>query len=133
MGWDFSGNSSFDEGDTYQVIEIIPAQKETAMQTTKPHKHAELIKAWADGAIIQSQHHRSGEWSDCISNKPIWDVGCNYRIKPEAKPDYVAYGKLNMDCAHLYDTPDHSTNFKATFNGETGEPIKFELYKHEAQ
>ena len=38
-----------------------------------------------------------------------------------------------MDNAHFYDTPDHSTNFKATFDGETGKPIKFELYKHEAQ
>ena len=133
VGWDFSGNTVYDDEGTLQVVEIIPAQQETPVKKTKPHKHAELIKAWADGAIIQSQNCLTGTWSDCLSNKPIWEVGCNYRIKPEAKPDYVAYAHLGIGNAYFYDMPDHTTNFKATFNGETGEPIKFELYKHEAQ
>lgn len=46
-----------------------------------PHKHAELIKAWADGAIIQCRHNTSPEWKDV--NNPSWVSGVNYRVKPE--------------------------------------------------
>ena len=50
----------------------------------KPHKHAELIKAWADGATIE------GKWSGRfweVEKNPAWDVDVEYRIKPEPKPD----------------------------------------------
>jgi hypothetical protein len=45
----------------------------------KPHKHAEIIKAWADGAEIQYYEHG---WLDC-TDCPIWQVDVEYRIKPE--------------------------------------------------
>lgn len=44
----------------------------------QPHKHAELIKAWADGAEIQIKVN--GVWSD-IPN-PVWSADV-YRIKPK--------------------------------------------------
>ena len=50
----------------------------------KPHKHAELIKAWADGATIE------GKWSGRfweVEKNPAWDVDVEYRIKPEPKPE----------------------------------------------
>ena len=56
----------------------------------EPHKHAELIKAWADGAIIQFYSH-DDVWYDCTNNYPAWDVEQEYRIKPEPKPDYHSY------------------------------------------
>lgn len=52
-----------------------------------PHKHADLIKAWADGAKIQYQGE-SGNWRDCTRN-PSWDPCVKYRIKPE--PVVVKY------------------------------------------
>lgn len=49
----------------------------------KPHKHAALIKAWADGAEIQVRTSRSKnpEWLDVET--PRWEQQMEYRIKPE--------------------------------------------------
>lgn len=47
----------------------------------QPHKHAELIKQWADGAEIQVRR-ANGEWCNCT---PLWstDPNVEYRIKPQ--------------------------------------------------
>lgn len=52
----------------------------------KPRKHAEIIKAWADGAVIQYREH-NGSWSDVRRNNPCWGDDDEYRIKPD-KQDY---------------------------------------------
>lgn len=57
---------------------------------TKPRPHAELIKAWADGAVIQYQL-KSGAWEDTALNRPSWHVSETYRIKPEPT-DIEKYG-----------------------------------------
>lgn len=49
------------------------------MDTMKPHKHAALIKAWADGEVIQ--RYSADEWQDLLS--PSWHVDAIYRIKPK--------------------------------------------------
>ena len=46
-----------------------------------PHKHAVLIKAWADGAEIQVRISAFGTWRD-VPN-PNWNLDCVYRIKPK--------------------------------------------------
>ena len=51
------------------------------------HKHAELIKAWADGAQIQIRDDLDDIWLD--TNSPSWDAKYQYRIKPEPKEDFV--------------------------------------------
>lgn len=48
----------------------------------KPHKHAEIIKAWADGATIEYQTY-NGTWVP-ISHPP-WLPSQAYRVKPEPK------------------------------------------------
>jgi hypothetical protein len=54
------------------------------------HKHADLIHAWADGAQIQWRDPKDDErWSDI--KIPNWLEDCEYRIKPEPKPDVVKY------------------------------------------
>ena len=53
--------------------------EETVMN--KPHKHAELIKKWADGAIIQVKT-LSGTWVDVCNNNPFWEPNHEYRVKP---------------------------------------------------
>ena len=96
------------------------------------HKHAELIKAWADGAIIQFYAKERDKWLDCLS--PSWVIEVNYRIKPEPRPDIVKYigcfnfGNTFGDSAEDY----HSIRFwdnkiKLTFNGETGNLINAEI------
>lgn len=51
-----------------------------------PHKHAEVIKAWADGAIIQyrvdDELGLSLGWIDCLENIPSWNIDYQYRVKP---------------------------------------------------
>ena len=51
-----------------------------------PHKHAELIKAWADGAEIQwyDSSPREHRWIDCPEYFD-WGATCQFRIKPEPK------------------------------------------------
>jgi hypothetical protein len=45
----------------------------------KPHKHAELIKKWADGAEIEYQLISTGNWYS--PEFPGWDVDTTYRVK----------------------------------------------------
>jgi hypothetical protein len=57
----------------------------------KPHKHAELIKAWADGAEIEERYNDAKQgWSDwTLEEKPQWWTydSVEYRIKPEPMPE----------------------------------------------
>lgn len=46
----------------------------------KPHPHAALIKAWADGAKIQFFNPFNKKWEDI--DEPNW-LAKKYRIKPE--------------------------------------------------
>ena len=47
----------------------------------KPHKHCELIKAWADGAEIQRDKLSGNGWVD--DPDPTWSTYHRYRIKPK--------------------------------------------------
>lgn len=49
---------------------------------SNPHKHAEVIKAWADGAKIQVRDNVTGNWDD-LDYTPSWDVRLQYRVKPK--------------------------------------------------
>ena len=55
----------------------------------KPHVHAELIKAWADGAEIQHFAPMVGCWVE--SKPPTWADDALYRIKPEEKKPVVRW------------------------------------------
>ena len=43
------------------------------------HKHAELIKAWADGAEIQVRYEKH-DWEDLATGYPGWFPHVEYRI-----------------------------------------------------
>lgn len=97
----------------------------------KPHKHAELIKAWADGATIQSRVKYQDKWEDdCL---PSWDTALDieYRIKPEPKPDVVKYGLVMFNETATPFTKDYqrNDNIKLTWDGETGELKSAEVLK----
>lgn len=61
----------------------------------KPHIHAEVIKAWADGAVVQCD--ATGDWKDITSPAPIWSIQYQYRVKPER-----VYPKTTMTDEQLY-------------------------------
>ncbi len=53
----------------------------------KPHKHAKLIKSWADGAEIEWKHKFTNNWVGFDEQEHFWDDEHEYRIKPEPKPN----------------------------------------------
>ena len=59
----------------------VKIEGETMGNKQTPQKHAELIKKWADGAIIQCETIQAG-WVDCKDNKPYWSDINKYRVKP---------------------------------------------------
>lgn len=65
-----------------------------------PHKHAALIKAWADGAAIQTYSYGQEAWIDCPD--PFWLNGEAYRVAPEPKRYRVAECKDINACLYLY-------------------------------
>lgn len=91
----------------------------------RPHRHAELIKAWADGAEIEWQAS-NGKWM--LDKEPNWSYpDGRYRIKPEPKPDVIAYttyehwaegqtARTNWQIISVEGTG----NLKLTFDGESG-------------
>lgn len=90
-----------------------------------PHKHAEVIKAWADGATIQVRDPSDAEdtWED--TDQSQWFEDWEYRIKPEPKPDVVRY--LAAKNTYGYSPDKYKARYvadgqfiKATFCGETG-------------
>lgn len=88
-----------------------------------PHKHAALIKAWADGAEIQVLH--TGIWHDL--SMPLWDAK-EYRIKSVPKPDVVFYSRLEQKSSFTWDSRKANYhNVKVIYDGETGKPKSVSL------
>jgi len=109
------------------------------------HKHAELIKAWADGAEIEGRYICANGHKTPWTTEWTWteDADYEYRIKPEPKPDVVLYSLVHrvsygLPCSpyasvsaaytHSPD-PKNPANLKITFDGETGEPKSAEVLK----
>ena len=94
----------------------------------KPHKHAEVIKAWADGKEIQLYSVNQKIWLDCDSR---WFDEHEYRIKPEQKPDVVLsyFVKPNKMIVYSEDKQLVQDNLQLTFDGETGELKSAEVLK----
>lgn len=94
----------------------------------KPHKHAELIKAWADGQRIQHRSHAKNEWTDSDVTDLYWRLETEYRVKPAPTPDLVmytsAYAGEICPCDDEYKNGD---NLKLIFDGETGELKKVQI------
>jgi hypothetical protein len=94
------------------------------------HKHAELIKAWADGAEIECKHPWSKEWID--ADVPSWNNDIKYRIKPEPKPDVVRTfyilehlnGQIEL-CEGFHEIP----NLKLVWDGATSQLKSAEVLK----
>tara|TARA_R110000796_G_scaffold250428_1_gene379354 strand:+ start:264 stop:701 length:438 start_codon:yes stop_codon:yes gene_type:complete len=65
-----------------------------------PHKHAELIKAWADGAQIQLSQSHGEPWRDLL--RPDWSAK-TYRIKPAKSAKDIKLEELEASMRKLAD------------------------------
>ena len=98
-----------------------------------PHKHHDLIVAWAKGAQIQ--YKDKGTWYACAP-QPAWTPSTRYRIKPEPKPKFILYVSVG-ECRPGAGLPDVGqwaaysknpyNNVKLIFDGETGKLKKAEV------
>jgi len=97
----------------------------------QPHKHAEIIKAWAYGAEIQVYDSMNNIWAD-VTGSTSW-MSDKYRIKPEPKPDKVEFAFVtNCDSTSTFYwrfSGCDNRNLKLTFDGETGELKSAEVLK----
>ena len=87
-----------------------------------PHKHAELIIAWANGAEIEVND--SYKWQE--AKDPTWSDYFDYRIKPEN--DVVLHCHIDEHGIDmLSDRLSTGDNLKLTFDSKTGKLIKAEV------
>ena len=78
--------------------------------TRKPHLHAEVIKAWADGAVIEySGAYYSSKWREIENGTPSWSEHFQYRVKPEHKT-VVKYHGI-MQGTDGYEEMNHTTGY----------------------
>jgi hypothetical protein len=87
----------------------------------KPRKHAELIKAWADGAEIETLAC-DGKWH--LRPCPEWYESCQYRIKPQPKPDLRILQNVLYapgEGLYIHEANDETANLKLVFDGSTNQ------------
>lgn len=95
----------------------------------KPHKHAELIKAWADGAEIECRlPFEIGYEKWYASTEPKWLSECEYRIKPKKNPDVVKFYR-SIDCELLYTHFPSEASISITWDGESKTIKSLDLIK----
>jgi hypothetical protein len=80
----------------------------------KPHKHAEVIKAWADGAKIQYRNNDMKDWADMPECSPLWYETVEYRTKPEDLVITYIANPMHLSAR----SPEHweTPNLKLTFD-----------------
>ena len=83
------------------------------------HKHAELIKKWADGDEVEIKTQNG--WSYCPN--PDWSEIAEYRIKPEEKNDFAVSAcvkfKLGVQGDYLELAKIGNHNVEFLFDGTT--------------
>lgn len=108
----------------------------------KPHKHAEVLRAIADGKEVE--YLSGGDWLPMKTANPIGAHYLDWRVKPGKKPDIVLYASTFLPPSPDRWNEDDSTrvfsnlsvepvkrcdNLKLTYDGETGELIGAEVVK----
>ena len=82
----------------------------------KPHKHAEIIKAWADGAEVEFRPSCTSSWWPTTT--PTWDSYSEYRIKVKEVVVTTCAQLFNcggIDIIHINHPESHTKNLKLTF------------------
>jgi hypothetical protein len=101
-----------------------------------PHIHADVIKAWADGAEIEVRYNTNTNSNGWLpADAPNWSLSCSYRVKPEPKQNTRYH--LSVTCKDGRDiffggatSSEHQCdNLRLTFDGDTNKLIKAEVLK----
>ena len=85
-----------------------------------PHKHAEIIKKWADGHKIQIKVGE--EWLDIDFDAPTF-TSDYYRVKPEPT---ILHGFIDANTLTLVDQP--YTVFRLTQNSVNNTPCTLTFF-----
>jgi len=98
---------------------------------SKQHNHAELIKAWAEGAEIECYCRFTSRWF--YKPNPNWSESLEYRIKPKPKWEkrqevplfYERYDCYIPQKIHDFDTiHQFVTEFETDWDNQTCEVFK---------
>jgi hypothetical protein len=65
----------------------------------KPHKHADLIKQWADGAEIEVYIDSSNEWVNALTSN--WYEDKVYRVKPKKPLRFILVREVSGDSSKV--------------------------------
>ena len=88
----------------------------------KPHKHRDLIVAWANGAKIQVLSMMNGGWTDILDDYIIWREDAEYRIKPIPRPDFNTFLTVRLGHTGKQTVQQYSSDtVRFTYDGETRE------------
>lgn len=82
------------------------------------YSYVEMIREWAQDTSrkIEFRSRNEVHWTDI--EEPMWSTKCEYRFKPEPKPDYKVYAQLLSIPFQIY--LEREPNIEFTFDGETG-------------
>ena len=99
------------------------------------HPHAELIKLWADGVVIQKLYKSrfflgknffsEDNWVD--DKNPTWDFNTKYRPKPSQDRILIMHLICVKGLPQM--NPYAKPNIKFVFDHLTGEPKEVEILK----
>lgn len=94
---------------------------ESDRPTVRPH--ADLIKAWADGADVEYYDSSTMMWF--LATTPDWHPSTTYRIKPSV-PDPIIR-KMFVEAHPTLDNAYDKPNLKLTFDGTSLKLINVEI------
>lgn len=82
-----------------------------------PYKHAEVIKAWADGEQIEYRPDGQQHWTLCgHAFKPSWAEEYEYRVKPEKVYPVTQMTREEMDHVWCTAKGNSSSSIRAVAN-----------------
>nr|DAH64383.1 MAG TPA: hypothetical protein [Caudoviricetes sp.] len=85
------------------------------MTERKPHKWAEVIKAWADGKPIQRRLIGAHFWDD-VDEHPYFDnTTLEWRVKPEPVKTYHFVEYMGEGDVEMYSSENLKANLRLTF------------------
>lgn len=88
------------------------------------HKHAAVLRAIADGKVVEYFSLNKNGWIVPFGLNPITHPEIQWRIKPEPKPDVVRYGVASIQHGYAYvehlgpHNSNKNNNLRLTFDGE---------------
>jgi hypothetical protein len=96
-----------------------------------PHKHAAIIKAWADGAQIESKY-TNGEWYNVYV--PAWLDDREYRVKPvphkwQREMDALTSGKTIQLRSSTDSCGWRTCNWKSVINKHAQQTFDSPIYQ----